>query len=132
MAKSNAENPQRIRIALGVISADLLIKVLRLVRKIRITGIKVIDSTGVAEDGTNFVRIQVKRGSVLLAEHSTETANEGALAAGVWSADFPEVVASPAKGIEADRGDDLDVNIDVEGSGALTARSAIEITYYHV
>lgn len=132
MSKSNAQNPQKMRVALGALAATTLVKAMRLTKKIRVIGFKVLDPTGVAEDGTNFLEIQLKRGSTLLAEISQETANEGALVAGVWSADAPEVVAAGNLGIEADRGDDLDVNVVKNGSAVLTAGAVAEVAYYNV
>lgn len=132
MSKSNAQNPNKMRVALGALTVTTLVKAMRLNKKIRIVGFKVVDKTGVAEDGTNFLEIQLKRDAILLAQISQETGNQGALVAGVWSLDAPEVIAAKNLGIEADRGADLDVNVVKNGTAVLTAGAVAEISYYNV
>ena len=126
MGLNNENNPYDIRVPLGVVSADTTFEVKDITKKLKIIDFKILDPTGVAEDGTNFVKVQLRRDAVVIAEHSTETGNEGALAAGVWS-------TAPEKDIhDVLKSAKLNVNVDVEGTGALTAGSVAVIRLIEV
>ena len=127
MSLSNENNVYDIRVPLGVVSADTTFEVKDITKKLKIIDFKVIDPTGVAEDGTNFVKVQLRRAAVVIAEHSTETTvGEGSLAAGVWA-------TAPEKDIhDVLKGAKLDVNVDISGTGALTAGSVAMIRLIEV
>ena len=122
MSLNNENNPNEMRIALGVISSDTQFELKRLDKAIKILDVQVLDPTGVAADGTNHVGIQLRRDAVIIAEHSTDSAKEGALVAGVWK-------RMPEEGLDVDKGANLNLLVDIGGSGALTAGSVAVIRY---
>jgi len=126
MSLDNAQNPHIIRVPLGVVSADTTFKACTLgTKKAVVKSVKIVDPTGLAAHDTNYVKAQLKKSSTLLAEWSTKlTGGEGALVAGTWA-------TMPEANIEVDGGD-LDVVIDIEASGALTAGSVAQIEMYYV
>lgn len=127
MSKSNENNAQVLRIPLGVVSADTLFKAMQLLnsKKAIVKSFKVLDPTGVAAHASNTVKIQLKKGSTLLAEwDTTATTGDGALVANTWA-------QAPETNIEVDGGD-VDVNVDISASGALTAGSVAQIEWYYV
>ena len=122
MSLSNENNPNEMRIPLGAISADTQFELKRLSKRIKLLDMKIIDPVGVGEDATNYVRIQLRRGAALVAEFSTETGNEGALAAGVWG-------EAPEKDVEIARDENLNLLVDVNGTGAMNAGSVAVVRY---
>ena len=127
MSLNNANNAQLIRVALGVVAADTLFKVLQLLnsKKAIVKSFKVLDPTGVAAHATNTVKVQLKKGATLLAEWDTTlTTGDGALVANTWA-------KAPETEIEVDGGD-LDVNVDVSGTGALAAGAVAQIELQYV
>ena len=126
MSINNENNPMEMRVPLGVVSADTLFQLKEISKKLKILDFKILDPTGVAEDVTNFVKFQLRRDAVVIAEHSTETGNEGALAAGVW-ATAPETDIHDVL-----KGADLNINVDIEGTGATTAGAVAVVRYIEV
>ena len=127
MALNNANNAQITRVALGAVAADTLFKVFQLLhsKKAIVKAFKVLDPTGVAAHASNTVKIQLKKGSTLLAEWDTTlTTGDGALVANTWA-------QAPETNIEVDGGD-LDINVDVAASGALNAGAVAMIEWYYV
>ncbi len=98
MSLNNENNPNEMRIPLGAITADTTFELKRLDKKIKVLDVQVLDPTGIVENATNFVKVQLRRDAVVIAEHSTElTVGEGSLAAGVW-AKMPEIDLEVLKG----------------------------------
>jgi hypothetical protein len=125
MSINNQNDPHVVSIKLGAIAADQLLKLMALgTRKAVMKSLKVVDPTGVAAHATNYVKIQLKVGATLLMEYSTQTGAEGALAAGVWG-------EAPESFVEVDGGD-IDLNIDIVGTGALNALSVAALEMYYV
>lgn len=125
MSINNQNSPHVVSIKLGAISADQLLKLFSLgTRKAVMKSLKVVDPTGVAAHASNYVKIQLKKGSDLLMEYSTQDTAEGALAAGVWG-------VAPESFVEVDGGD-IDLNIDIVGTGALNALSVAALEMYYV
>lgn len=125
MSINNQNSPHVVSIKLGAISADQLLKLFALgTRKAIMKSLKVVDPTGVAAHASNYVKIQLKKGSTLLMEYSTQDTAEGALAAGVWG-------VAPESFVEVDGGD-IDLNIDIVGTGALNALSVAALEMYYV
>lgn len=79
-----------------------------------------INPTGLAADGSNYFAVQIKQGSVVVAQHSTLTGAQGALPAN----DFVSLVksATPAD-LVIEAGEVLDLTLDETGTASLPAGS---------
>jgi len=122
MSLNNENNPNEMRVPLGAISANTAFELKRLDKRIRVLDVQVLDPTGAAEDAANYVKVQLLRDAVVIAEHSTQTGNEGALAAGVWS-------KMPEQDVDVLKGADLSLNVNVAGTGVLNAGSVAVVRY---
>ncbi len=126
MSLNSENNPMEMRVPLGAISSDTQLELKEITKKLKILDLKVIDPTGVAADATNHVAIQLRRDAVILAEHSTDSAKEGALVAGVWATapetDIHDVLKSA----------NLNILVDIGGTGALNAGSVAVVRYIAV
>lgn len=104
---------QILMLNLGSQSADIVLPGPKPTKNMRLVKARLIDQAGVAADNTNKVKVQLKKGSTVIAEIYTQAADEGALTANV-AKDFPET------DLYIEAGSQLTVNVDVSGSGALT------------
>lgn len=123
MSLNSANNPSHVRVALGAVAADTVFKVLKLERPMTLKQLQVLDPTGVAAHATNTVKVQVKVGSTVYAEWDTTlTTGDGALPANAW-------VVAPDKDIALPAGE-LDINVDIAASGALTTGAQCVVELY--
>lgn len=120
--------PKRTRITRGPVvfaidhpsvTADTTIKIAKVPTgqgKLRIREIQYVNATGLAVDAANFFKIQLKAGSTLIGEWSTETGQDGALVANTFVALPLEAGANVV-----DAGAVLDLVLDETGTQTLPA-----------
>lgn len=126
MSLNNENNPMEMRIPLGAVAADAQFELKEISKKLKILDFKVLDPTGEAEHASNYVEIKLRRDAVDLAVVSTETGNGGGLAAGVWQAapesDIHDVLS----------GANLNILVDITGTGALNAGAVAVVRYVEI
>lgn len=102
----------------GSLTADANVPLMEASRKFRIDKAKYVNPTGLAADASNYFDIQVKKGSNVALNWSTETGEEGTLTAGEW-ATLSE--ASDKSRLVFDAGDLLSLTFDETGTATLPA-----------
>ncbi len=100
-------------------TADLEVKLLLAKRSFRILSAQYINVTGLAQDVTNFFNIKVKQAAVIIANWSTETGQEGTIAADT----FVEMVMGSDVNVEA--AEELSFQMDEDGTATLPAGRVI-------
>lgn len=124
MSKNNANNPQNAVINVGTYSTAGSVPLMVLPKKSRIKSIYLLDQAGIAADNTNYVTLQVKLGSTVIASLDTRAANQGAVTALVAKA-FAIVAGQE----EQAAGSSLALLYAEGGSGTLTL-GQIQIEFY--
>lgn len=113
MSKSNENNAHVVLVHVGTRAATVLLPALYAAKKMIIKKVAYIDQAGLAADNTNYLQVQLKNSSTLLAEIDTRAANEGALTANVAK-------VAPETGIAVAAGSTLTVNAVKNGTGVPT------------
>lgn len=104
-----------------------LVEIFKPRRKFRVIQVRYVNPTGLAADATDFFDIQVKNGAKLVANWSTETGEEGTLAADAH-VDFSLAADTADLVLEAD--DVLSLNLAEDGTQTLPAgRLQVEGVY---
>ncbi len=102
------------------VTADLTVKLWDVPsgRKFRLERVLYNNVTGLAQDGTNFFDIQILKGATVMANHSTETGQEGTL-----TADTPVelVLSATDANLVADGGDVISLFLEEGGAATLPA-----------
>lgn len=120
--RENKVEQERITIPFDHVSvtADLTVKLWDIPtgRKFRLERVLYNNVTGLAQDGTNFFDIQILKGATVMANHSTETGQEGTL-----TADTPVelVLSSTDANLVADAADVISLFLEEGGTATLPA-----------
>lgn len=116
-AMNNENSPQVVVIPLGSPSADKVLPGLRVPKKSKLVSAVLINGANLAAADTDYVILELKKGSTVLAELDTRAAHEGALTALVGK---PLNLVSAALQ-ELASGDDLSVNYNETDAGTNVA-----------
>lgn len=128
MGQMNMENAKMVQvIALGSISAAGDVYGAFFPQKSKITGVKVVDGAGIAASDANFVQLDLKLGSVQLAELDSRAAHEGGLVANVPKA--MNLVDAVNGGVNVEAGSWLKAAYAETGTVAMTSAFMI-VEYY--
>lgn len=91
-------------------------------RTFRVDSVDYINPTGLAADATNYFAVQIKQGSVVVAQHSTLTTAQGALTANTFVA---LVNSTTDADLIVEAGEVLDLTLDESGTATLPAGSGV-------
>ncbi len=114
------QEPFRLLIEHAQVTSDTTTKVYKVPtgRKLRIDRVLYVNPTGLAQDAANYFAVQVKKGSTVMASHSTQTGAQGTLTADT----FVELVLSATDANRvADAGDEITMVLDETGTATLPA-----------
>lgn len=107
-------------------SADTTIKLWKLRKRFIIDKVQYINVTGLAEDAANYFNIKVLIAAVVAANWSTETGQEGTIAANTFVAPTLAAAASRVGALDAE----ISLVLDEDGTATLPAgRIVIEGRY---
>lgn len=81
MSKSNANNPQAMRLYVGTTAATITLPLGKLPKNFIVNGVSYMDQAGIAADNTNFLQLSLKTGATVIATLDTRAAHEGAVTA---------------------------------------------------
>lgn len=116
MSLNNENNPLLITLDLGSPATDLLLPAIYAQKAMKVTGAWLLNGAGISASDTDFVQLELKNGSNVVAELDTRAAHEGA------------VTANVGKGLNVDStyedvaaGDTLTVNYNETDSGTNVA-----------
>ena len=82
-AQNNERNPLLIPFQVGTQNADVTLPCIRIPRKFKITAIRLLNGVTLAAHASNYVVVQVKRGTTVVAEWSTKDDGDGGFTANV-------------------------------------------------
>lgn len=125
----SANNPQNSPFVIAVnllsVAADALMPAFKTPRRCVITKVQIANGADIAASNTDYVKLQLKAGSTLLAEYDSRAANEGALVANV-SKDFGLDAAAVQAGFRSaalvvEANTDLTLNYDETDAGTNVA-----------
>lgn len=109
----------------GQLTADTVQQVAKPDRAFFIRSVRYHNATGLAEDASNFFDLQVRIGTTVVANHSTETGEEGSITADTWT----DLVIVDANKV-GDADDTINLNFDETGTATLPAGTfCIELEY---
>lgn len=124
MSKSNENNAHVLCIPIGTQAASITLPGTYVRKKSKIRRVTLINQAVLAADNTNYLQVQLKNGSTLLAEIDTRAANEGALAANAAK-------QAPETEIAVDAGSTLTIDIVKNGTGVPTLAVLLLEMYQH-
>ncbi len=128
MSKSNENEPLAVMLIHGSIGASVAgVPCMWIPKKSKVLAMHIADKLGVAADNTNYLLVQVKVGSAVVAQLDTRAANQGALVAGVSSAMVVDPAVAGADHIAA--GSDVSVDVTLHGTASLSD-AAITMEYF--
>lgn len=106
----------------GAVTADTTAKLWRCPtgRTFRVDSVDYINPTGLAADATNYFAVQIKQGSVVVAQHSTLTSAQGALTANTF---VTLVKSATSDDLVIEAGEVIDLTLDETGTASLPAGS---------
>ncbi len=110
------------------LTADLTVVLDAPPKRFYVEGARHYNATGLAEDVTNFMNVKVLIGATVAANYSTETGQEGTIAA----AGFPALVNSATPTDLVGAADDV-ISLFFDEGGAVTfpaGRTIIDCVYY--
>ncbi len=112
MSKSNYNNRVELSMLLGAVSADKKVVALAAQKKMRIHSLEIVDTDAQAAHASNYLEYQaIKEDSAV----GTAVSNTDGVAARV-----PVALDLDGDYIELEKGEILEVNVNVEGTGAGT------------
>ncbi len=102
----------------AALTADLTVKLYQVPtgKKLRIDRVTYVNPTGLVADGTNFFDIVVLNAAAVAANHSTETGQEGTIAADTF---IDLVLSSTDADLVVASGADVSVFFDEDGTATL-------------
>ncbi len=111
----------------GSLTADTDAPLMEASRRFRINKAKYINPTGLAEDPADYFDIQVKNEALVILNWSTQTGEEGTLAAGTWvTLSDPDDTTR----LVFESGEELSLTFDETGDTTLPAgRLVLECSY---
>lgn len=121
------KNPQCVVVNLGSPSSDLLIPALYALGKIRLLKVSLINGAAIAASDTDFVQLELKNGSTVLAELDSRAAHEDGIAADV--AEHLNIVSGQE---EVAAGASLGVNYNETDSGTAVALTDAKLVIWFV
>ena len=100
------------------VTADTLIQLMTAQRAMRVDAVQYINVTGLAASATDYFNIKLQKGSTIMANWSTQTSAQGAIAADTF---VSPVLSSTDANLVAAAGDVLKLNLDETGTQTLPA-----------
>lgn len=116
MALNNENNPLLVSIHLGSPDADALLPALYLLKAGKLLGAWLINGADLAASDTDYVQLELKSGSTILAELDTRAAHENGL-----SEDVAKALNLVAAEVDRAAGETLTVNYNETDSGTSVA-----------
>lgn len=121
---NNELNPHAVVVHIGTLAATTTLPAMKTLRKSRILRVTYFDQAGIAADNTNFLQVELKKGSTVIASVDTRAANQGAVTANVGK-DMPLVTAQ----IDQAKDSDLVLTCTKNGTGVPTL-AKVQIDFF--
>jgi hypothetical protein len=101
----------------GSTTTDTTHTIFKAMDALEVVKVEYINVTGLAEDASDFFALSLKNGSTVIATHSTETGEEGSIAANTFTTLALEASPNPV----LDAGDVLSLDLNETGTATLPA-----------
>lgn len=126
MALNNENNAQVAVIPLGSPSADAVLNGMYLPKKAKILGVRLVNQANIAASNSDYVQLELRKGTTVIAEIDTRAAHENGLVANESKA------LNIVSGQEVQEAGDLNINYNETDTGTAVAltNANLQIHYF--